>query len=101
MLAVAVARRAKRRTSGGRTTSGGGTGDSASGRKGSAEWRADDTEVVVAGLGRRRSDAARSQREGDLESADLLLNAGANVNQVVDTADAAADGNRHCRWHRC
>ena len=69
-----------------------------------AEDAADDTEVVVAGLvgsgGGGLTPLVFAAREGDLESANLLLNAGANVDQVTEygwTPLLTATNNRHYR----
>lgn len=60
----------------------------AAGQAGRAENTRDDVEVIVAGLvgggGGGLSALTLAAREGDLESAKLLIAAGADVNQVTD-----------------
>jgi uncharacterized protein len=72
------------------------------GRGAAAEEEADDSEVVVAGLvgsgGGGLTALVFAAREGDLESAKLLLEAGADINQTTEygwTPLLTATNNRH------
>jgi len=88
----------------GRGAAGRGAGPAAAGGKGAAavEEEPDDNEVVVAGLvgsgGGGLTALVFAAREGDLASAKLLLDAGADINQTTEygwTPLLAATNNRH------
>jgi ankyrin repeat protein len=90
----------------GRGTQGGRRGQAAGATQaaGSPDDGGDDSEVVVAGLvgggGGGLTALVLAAREGDLESANLLLDAGADVNQVTEygwTPLLTATNNRHYR----
>jgi ankyrin repeat protein len=81
---------------------GAGRGGAAAGRGAAAEEESDDNEVVIAGLvgsgGGGLTALTFAAREGDLESAKLLLDAGADVNQPTEygwTPLLTAANNRH------
>jgi len=90
---------------GGRGRGGAGRGGAAAGggrAAVAAEEEADDNEVVVAGLvgsgGGGLTPLTFAAREGDLESAKLLLDAGADINQTTEygwTPLLTATNNRH------
>jgi uncharacterized protein len=96
--AAAPAPAPARGTGAGRGRGGAGRGAAA----GAGEDEQDDSEVVVAGLvgsgGGGLTALIFAAREGDLESATLLLDAGADINQTTEygwTALLTATNNRH------
>jgi len=98
----AAAGRGRGRGRGARAGGAGGEGARAGGAAGAGEDEQDDNEVVVAGLvgsgGGGLTPLTFAAREGDLESAKLLLDAGANINQTTEygwTPLLTATNNRH------
>jgi len=98
----AAAGRGRGRGRGARAGGAGREGARAGGAAGAGEDEQDDNEVVVAGLvgsgGGGLTPLTFAAREGDLESAKLLLDAGANINQTTEygwTPLLTATNNRH------
>jgi len=90
------------RGAGGAAGGGAAAGPGAGAARGAGEDETDDSEVVVAGLvgsgGGGLTALIFAAREGDLESAKLLVEAGADVNQVTEygwTPLLTATNNRH------